>query len=90
MLNLIWNKLIKYVCYIIIIKGLLFAKADTIKTVTDLTRLYVHESERVYCDKLVDNDDINLFFKTQKDVLKKSIEVSSKKNTLYFEYFEIF
>ena len=59
-----------------ILKGILFAKADTIKTVTDMIRLYVHESERVYCDRLVDNVDIEIFYKAQKDVLKKSIEVS--------------
>ena len=56
-------------------KGILFAKPDAIKTATDLVRLYLHESERVYCDKLVDKEDIDLFFKLQRDIVKKSLEV---------------
>jgi dynein heavy chain len=52
----------------------LFAKPDAVKTVNDLTRLFLHESERVYCDKLVDKEDSDLFFKIQRDVVKKTIE----------------
>lgn len=57
-----------------IFQGILFAKSDVIRTLTDLIRLYLHESERVYCDKLVDSDDTVLFFKLQKGVLKKTFE----------------
>ena len=55
---------------------MLFAKNDAIKTSTDLVRLYLHEAERVYCDKLVDKEDFELFFKIQRDVIKKTLEVT--------------
>ena len=56
-------------------QGILFAKPEAVKTVSDLIRLYLHESERVYCDKLVDKEDSDLFYKIQRDVIKKSLEV---------------
>ena len=34
----------------------------------------MHEAERVYCDKLVDKEDFDLFFKIQRDVVKKTLE----------------
>ena len=52
----------------------MFAKPECVKTTTDLVRLYLHESERVYCDKLVDKEDSNLFFKMQRDIIKKLLE----------------
>jgi dynein heavy chain len=55
-------------------QGILFAKPESVKTTTDLVRLYLHESERVYCDKLVDKEDAILFFKIQRDILKKTLE----------------
>ena len=57
-----------------IFQGILFAKPEMIKTVPDLVRLYLHEAERVYCDKLVDKEDSEMFFKIQRDVVKKSLE----------------
>jgi dynein heavy chain len=54
---------------------MLYAKPDAVKNLNDLIRLYLHESQRVYCDKLVDKDDIELFYKIQKDIMKKSFEV---------------
>lgn len=57
-----------------IFQGILFVKPDAVKTTTDLVRLYLHESERVYCDKLVEKEDSDLFFKIQRDVIKKTIE----------------
>ena len=57
-----------------IFQCLLFAKPEIIKTSGDLVRLFLHESERVYCDKLVDKEDIQLFAKIQRDVIKKTLE----------------
>ncbi len=57
---------------------MLFAKPDAIKTGTDLMRLYLHESERVYSDKLVEKEDIQMFSKLQREVVKKSLEVILK------------
>jgi dynein heavy chain len=53
----------------------LYAESDAVKNINDLVRLYLHESQRVYCDKLVDKEDIDLFHKMQKDIIKKSFEV---------------
>ena len=36
--------------------------------------MYLHEAQRVYGDKLVDADDLELFAKLQQEVLKKSLE----------------
>ena len=49
---------------------------EAIKTNTDLLRLYIHEAERVYRDKLTDERDMESFDKLVKDVVKKSFEVS--------------
>ncbi|CAF0714705.1 unnamed protein product [Brachionus calyciflorus] len=57
-----------------IFQCILFVKPESVKTVNDLVRIYLHESERVYCDKLVDKEDSQLFYKIQRDVLKKNLE----------------
>ena len=62
-------------------QAILFAKPEAVKTHNDLVRLYLHESERVYCDKLVDRSDIDMFMKLQREVAKKSFEV---RNIEYF------
>ena len=48
--------------------------AEVLKTPLDLVRLYLHEAERVYCDKLVNKEDFENFAKIQKEMLKKSLE----------------
>lgn len=45
------------------------------KTNMDLIRLWMHEAERVYGDKLADEKDIETFQKLVKDVCKKCFEV---------------
>ena len=55
-------------------QGILFAAPDCAKTSVDLIRLWMHEAERVYRDKMVDQDDMALFDKLQKDIVKKSFE----------------
>lgn len=57
-----------------IFQAILFAKPEAIKTHNDLIRIYLHEAERVYCDKLVDRTDIDTFMKLQREVAKKSFE----------------
>lgn len=56
-------------------QGLLFAGADTCKTPAHLVRLFFHEAERVYKDKLVDDNDIEMYEKYQIEILKKNFEV---------------
>ena len=57
-----------------VFQGILFATNDCVQTPTDLGKLWCHESQRVYRDKLADMKDIELFDKTLKDILKKSFD----------------
>lgn len=57
-----------------IFQGMLFATGDTCPDATNMIKLWVHESSRVYCDKLVDQQDIEAFNKVVGDVVKKNFE----------------
>ncbi|CAL1535630.1 unnamed protein product, partial [Lymnaea stagnalis] len=57
-----------------IFQGMLFAAAETCRTPTHLVRLYFHEAERVYKDKLVDDNDIELYEKFHTEIIKKNFE----------------
>ena len=57
-----------------VFQGILFATYECIQTPTELAKLWSHEAQRVYRDKLADVKDIELFDKTQKDILKKSFD----------------
>ncbi|KAK3590847.1 hypothetical protein CHS0354_024585 [Potamilus streckersoni] len=57
-----------------IFQGMLFTLPECIKTPVELVRIWIHESERVYKDKLVDKDDMDSYDKVAKDVIKKSFE----------------
>jgi hypothetical protein len=46
-----------------------------VKNPSEMIRLWMHEADRVYRDKLVDEEDISLYDKIMKDVYKKSFEV---------------
>ncbi|XP_054427204.1 dynein axonemal heavy chain 9 isoform X2 [Pteronotus mesoamericanus] len=54
-----------------IFQGILFSSVDCIKSPQDLVKLYLHESNRVYRDKLVEEKDFVLFDKIQREVVKK-------------------
>jgi len=55
-------------------QGLLFSGNECLQLPTDLIRLWMHETQRVYGDKLTDEKDIESFLKLQLDILKKNIE----------------
>ncbi|KAF2980505.1 hypothetical protein EK904_000039, partial [Melospiza melodia maxima] len=55
-------------------QGLLFSTPDCLKTPVDLVRLWLHEAERVYGDKLVDEDDQYSFKKVMADISKASFQ----------------
>uniref|UniRef100_A0A8C5IYP6 Dynein axonemal heavy chain 17 n=1 Tax=Junco hyemalis TaxID=40217 RepID=A0A8C5IYP6_JUNHY len=57
-----------------IFQGLLFSTPDCLKTPVDLVRLWLHEAERVYGDKLVDEDDQYSFKKVMADISKASFQ----------------
>lgn len=52
-------------------KGLLFSTAEILKVPLDLVRLWLHEAERVYGDKMVDKKD--------QDILRRVTIASTKK-----------
>ncbi|PAA56702.1 hypothetical protein BOX15_Mlig034196g2 [Macrostomum lignano] len=56
-----------------VFQGMLFAEPDCLKGRLDLIRLWMHECERVYCDKLVDSEDIAKYQSISKDVAKKML-----------------
>lgn len=56
---------------------MLYSVAETAKNPIELIRLWIHEANRVYRDKLVDTEDIDMFDKVIKDAIKKNFEVGS-------------
>ncbi|KAM6111100.1 LOW QUALITY PROTEIN: dynein axonemal heavy chain 17 [Pterocles gutturalis] len=54
-----------------IFQGLLFSTPECLRTPLDLVRLWLHEAERVYGDKLVDEGDQTGFGKVLADTCKK-------------------
>ncbi|KAL3316100.1 Dynein heavy chain 9, axonemal [Cichlidogyrus casuarinus] len=74
-----------------IFQGLLFSTSDCIKQPTDLVRIWMHESERVYADKLTEKEDFETFNKILRDTVKKSFEemdenVINQKPLLYCHF----
>ena len=69
------------------LQGVLFALPDCAKTPVDLVRLWRHEAERVYKDKLVDSADLETYEKLSKDVIKKSFEVRNSHSCPPDRYF---
>ena len=57
-----------------VFSGTLFSTIDCIKNPEDFARLWMHETQRVYKDKLCQHKDIDLFEKNSQDILKKYFE----------------
>ncbi|XP_069067570.1 dynein axonemal heavy chain 11 [Pleurodeles waltl] len=57
-----------------VFQGILFATPDCLKQPNDLIRLWLHESSRVYGDKLVEARDADLFQKVLQDTAHKHFE----------------
>ncbi|XP_060488660.2 dynein axonemal heavy chain 11 [Panthera onca] len=57
-----------------IFQGILFASPECLKCPNDLIRLWLHESSRVYGDKLVDPKDCDLFQKKMLETAYKHFE----------------
>jgi dynein heavy chain len=56
---------------------MLFASSKSILTSQDLIRLYIHEAERTYSDKLINQEDLELFNKILRETIRKNFEVKS-------------
>ncbi|XP_021270931.1 dynein heavy chain 17, axonemal [Numida meleagris] len=54
-----------------IFQGVLFSTPECLRSPTDLVRLWMHEAERVYGDKLIDDKDQKSFGKMLTDTCKK-------------------
>lgn len=75
------NVKVKYsfICFILlsyVIQGILFAGPECVNDGSDLALLWLHESSRVYSDRLVDVKDLQLFQKLQMETVHKCFEVS--------------
>ncbi|KAM7382161.1 hypothetical protein PAMA_012837 [Pampus argenteus] len=57
-----------------IFQGILFCTGECLKAPLDLLKIYLHESNRVYRDKLVEEQDFQFFDKLQADTVKKFYE----------------
>ncbi|XP_032397932.1 dynein heavy chain 9, axonemal [Etheostoma spectabile] len=57
-----------------IFQGILFCTAECLKAPPDLLKIYLHESNRVYRDKLLEEQDFQAFDKLQADTVKKFYE----------------
>lgn len=66
-------------------QGILFSTAECVKTPMDLVRLWMHECDRVYRDKLVDDKDMENYDRIQADITKKVFEVCAFLCVTYFD-----
>lgn len=59
---------------LIFFKGMLYATGEAAKNNNEMVRLWMHESTRVYGDKLIDAKDQQEFDKLLQDIVKKGFE----------------
>ena len=57
-------------------QGLLFCTGETVKAPLELLRAWLHETQRVYGDRLLEEKDLEMLNKLQVDITKKIFEVS--------------
>uniref|UniRef100_A0A4X2LFE0 Dynein axonemal heavy chain 17 n=1 Tax=Vombatus ursinus TaxID=29139 RepID=A0A4X2LFE0_VOMUR len=69
-----------------IFQGILFSTVESIKSPPDLVKLYLHESSRVYRDKMVEEKDFDTFDKIQIEVVKNFFDVSIQKLNMYCHF----
>uniref|UniRef100_A0A3B4UNK9 Dynein axonemal heavy chain 11 n=1 Tax=Seriola dumerili TaxID=41447 RepID=A0A3B4UNK9_SERDU len=65
-----------------IFQGILFALPECIRYPMDLVHLWLHESSRVYSDKLMEEKDVELFNKILLDTGKRYFEARNKDHTV--------
>uniref|UniRef100_A0A7N8XYV6 Dynein axonemal heavy chain 11 n=1 Tax=Mastacembelus armatus TaxID=205130 RepID=A0A7N8XYV6_9TELE len=57
-----------------VFQGILFVRPESVKESADLALLWLHESSRVYSDRLVDVKDLQLFRKLQMETVHECFE----------------
>ncbi|KAM4623876.1 dynein axonemal heavy chain 9 isoform 1-T1 [Polymixia lowei] len=57
-----------------VFQGILFCTGECLKSPADLLKIYLHESDRVYRDKMVEDRDFRAFDKLRADAVKKFYE----------------
>ncbi|KAJ8736094.1 hypothetical protein PYW08_006750 [Mythimna loreyi] len=57
-----------------VFQGFLFSTNECLENTSDILRLWLHETSRVYGDKLTEEKDIDAFLKVQVDLCKKNFE----------------
>lgn len=57
------------------LKGMLLTGPETLKESNDLAMLWLHETNRVYSDRLVDAKDLQLFLKLQTETVHECFKV---------------
>ena len=57
-----------------VFQGMLFSTTESVTSPADMCKLWVHEVNRVYRDKLADLKDIETYDKTLKDIYKKTFD----------------
>lgn len=54
----------------------MFATGECVSTTSSFIRLWLHETSRIYADKLIEKKDQETFLKTIVEQIKKSFNVS--------------
>uniref|UniRef100_A0AAV2MDL9 AAA+ ATPase domain-containing protein n=1 Tax=Knipowitschia caucasica TaxID=637954 RepID=A0AAV2MDL9_KNICA len=57
-----------------VFQGMFLAAPDTVRDSSDLARLWLHESCRVYSDRLVEHNDLHLFQRLQTETVHECFE----------------
>ena len=58
-----------------LLQGILFSMPECLKTPVDFVRLWLHEASRVYGDKLIEQKDMDNFYKMKFEIAKQFFEV---------------
>lgn len=74
-------------------KGLLFTTGECVTTTSSFIRLWLHETSRIYGDKLIDKKDQEIFSKTIFEQIKKTFNVRiinyKHKQQLYLGFMKV-
>lgn len=61
----------------------MFATGECVSSTSSLIQLWLHETSRIYADKLIEQKDQETFMKTIVDQIKKTFSVSNYLSIFY-------